>query len=139
MYNSGKMTNKEIAKTWFASIDNNDYATIKGLMHSDHKFINPMSPAPAGQDEHIGMMQMMSGAFTGEHKLDLVLEEGNYVVVRARYVSTHTGEFNGMGPTGKPVELSFIDIFEIVDGKVRNEILEMNLMTLLVQIGAMPA
>ena len=123
------MTNKEIATTWFASIDKKDYATIKGLMHPDHKFINPMSPAPSGQDEHIGMMQMMSGAFTGVHKLDLMLEDGNYIVVRARYVSTHTGEFNGIKPTDKPVELSFIDIFEIVDGKVRNEILEMNLKT----------
>jgi predicted ester cyclase len=56
----------------------------------------------------------------------MMLEEGNHVAVRARYKATHTGDFNGVAPTGKQVEFTFIDIFEIVDGKVRKEVLEMN-------------
>ena len=134
------MTNKEIAKAWFAAIDNKDYNAIRSLAHPDHKFHNPMTPAPATTEEHIGLMQMMSGAFTGQHKIDLVMEDDDHVAVRARYVSKHTGEFNGIPATGKPVEMSFIDIFEIVDGKVRKEVLEMNPMSIMAQIGVpMPA
>jgi hypothetical protein len=64
------MTNKEIAKAWFNAIDNKDFATIKSLAHQDHKFINPMTPEPANAEMHIGLMQMMSAAFTGSHQLE---------------------------------------------------------------------
>ncbi len=133
------MNNKEIAKAWFTAIDTGNFASNKNMMDANHKFHNPMMPAPAGPDEHIGMMNMMSAAFTGRHQLDLILEDGNHVVIRGRYIAKHTGEFNGVGATGKEIVLSFIDIFEIVDGKVRNEILEMNPMSIMAQIGAVPA
>jgi len=133
------MTNKEITKAWFAAIDKKDFNTIKGLMHPDHKFHNPMTPSPISIDEHIGMMQMMTSAFTGEHKLELLLEDGNHAVVHGKWVGTHTGEFNGILATNKPVEFTFTDIFEIVDGKVRKEAFELNPMTMMVQIGAVPA
>ena len=133
------MTNKEIAKAWFAAIDKKDYSTIKNLMHPEHRFHNPMTSAPIGVDEHIGMMQNMNSAFTGEHRLELILEEGNHVAVHGRWKGTHTGEFNGIPATNNPVEFTFTDIFEIVNGKVRKEAFELNPMTLMVQIGAVPA
>src|SRR4051812_4376345 len=130
------MTNAAIAKAWFAAIDRNDYDEIRRLVHPAHKFYNPMTPMPAGIDEHIGMMQMMASAFSGEHKLELIIEDEHYAVVRAKLIANHTGNFNGIAPTGKPVEITFIDIFEIEEGKVRKEILEMNPMSIMVQIGA---
>jgi predicted ester cyclase len=133
------MTNKEIAKTWFASIDQQNFDRIKFLMDARHTFANPMTPTPIGPDEHIGMMQMMTSGFTGEHHLDLILEDHDHAVVRGRWKGKHTGEFNGLPATGKPVEFTFIDIFEIVNEKVRRETFEMNPMTIMVQIGAVPA
>ena len=133
------MTNKEIAKAWFAAIDSKDYNTLKTLMHPDHRFRNPLSPAAAGIDDHIGMMQMMSSAFSGEHVLQLVIEDKDHAVVHGKYVAKHTGEFNGIPPTGKPLEFSCTDIFEIVDGKVRREVLEMNPMSIMQQIGSAAA
>lgn len=120
------MTNKEIAKSWFAAIDAKDYATIKEFMHPDHKYHNPMTPEPVSGEEHLGMMQMMATSFTGSHTLDLVLDDGNYAVVHGNYNGKQTGEFNNTPPTGKDVNLSFTDIFEIIDGKIRNETIEMN-------------
>jgi predicted ester cyclase len=46
------------------------------------------------------------------------------------------GEFNGVPATGKPVEFYFVDLFNIVNGKVTNEHLEMNPMTIMQQITA---
>ena len=133
------MTNKEIAKAWFAAIDKKDYDTLKGLLHPDHKFDSPMTPAPIGVDEHIGMIQGMNASFTGAHTLILVLEDETHAVVRGRWTGKHTGDFNGMPATGKNVSFTFNDIFEIVDGKIRKEAFEMNLMSMMMQIGAMPA
>jgi predicted ester cyclase len=131
------MTNKELAKVWFTAIDKNDYNAIKGLMLPDHKFHNPMTPAPVGVDEHLGLMQHMTSSFDGEHHLDQILQDGNYVVVRGRWSGKHIGEFNGVPATGKHVEFSWIDIFEFIDGKVANEYFEMNPVSIMAQIGSM--
>jgi predicted ester cyclase len=133
------MTNKEIAKAWFAAIDANNFEAVKNLMHPQHSFRNPMTPAAVGSEEHIGMMQMMTSAFEGGHDLELILTDGDYVTVSGRYKGKHTGEFNGMPASNKQVDFTFIDVFQIVDGKVRNEYFEMNPMSIMMQIGAMPA
>ena len=133
------MTNKEIAKAWFASIDANNFDAVKTLMDTEHQFHSPMTPAPVGVNEHIGMMQMMTTAFKGQHYLDLFISEGDYVTVRGRWTGKHTGEFNGVPATGNQVQFSWMDIFQIVNGKVVNEYFEMNPMAIMQQIGAMPA
>lgn len=133
------MTNKEIAMAWFANIDKNNFDGVKNLMDSNHSFQNPMTPAPVGIDQHIGMMQMMTSAFSGAHILELIIEDEGHAVVKGRWKGTHTGEFNGIPATNKPVEFTFIDIFEIVNGKVRKEAFEMNPMSIMQQIGAVPA
>ena len=133
------MTNKEIAKAWFAAIDANNFEAVKKLMHSQHSFRNPMTPTPVGQDEHIGMMQMMTSAFEGGHDLELILTDAEYVTVTGRYKGKHIAEFNGLPATNKNVDFTFIDVFQIEDGKVRNEFFEMNPMSIMMQIGAAPA
>ena len=132
------MTNKEIAKAWFASIDSNDFNGIKKLMDSKHTFHNPMTPSPVGTDQHLGMMQMMTSSFKGKHHLELLISENEYVGVKGTWKGTHTGEFNGIPATNKPVEFSFTDIFHIVNGKVADEYFEMNPMAIMAQIGAAP-
>lgn len=52
---------------------------------------------------------------------------------------THTGEFNGIAATGNTVEFTFVDILHVVNGKVVKEHFELNPMTFMQQIGAMPA
>ena len=133
------MTNKEIAKAWFTAIDKKDFAALKNLAHPGHRFHNPMTPAPAATDDHLGLIKMMTDAITGSHQLDLVLEDGNQVVVRGRFSGKHTGDFNGVAATGNAVTFTFTDILEIKDGKVGAELMEMNPASILAQIGAVPA
>lgn len=130
------MTNKDIAKAWFKAIDAKDFAAIKNLMAPDHRFHNPMTPEAIGPEQHIGMMQMMTSAFTGEHILNLLVDDGSHVAVRGRWKGRHSGEFNGIPATNKPVEFTWTDIFEIKNGKVAREAFEMNPMAIMTQIGA---
>lgn len=133
------MTNKEIVRAWFKAIDNKDYDALRALMHPLHSFSNPMTPAPAGLEEHLGMIKGMTDSLGGEHLLDLVLQEEGYVVVRGTWVGKHVGEFNGVAATGKPVRFTFTDIFNIVDGKVKEEYIELNPMAIMAQIGVTAA
>lgn len=132
-----KMTPKEIAKTWFANIDAKNFEGVKYLMASNHTFHNPMTPAPVGVEEHLGMMQMMTSSFDGQHHLDQLIEEGNCVVVRGHWSGKHVGEFNGVPATGNEVIFPWIDIFEMVEGKVTKEYFELNPMSIMAQIGGM--
>jgi steroid delta-isomerase-like uncharacterized protein len=138
-FNIQIMTNREIVKNWFAHIDAKNLEGLKSLMASNHAYHNPMSPEPIGADEHIGMVQMLTSALDGEHFLDQIIEDENQVVVRGHWEGKHIGEFNGVPASGNQVQFTWIDIFEIENGKVTNEYLELNPMSIMEQLGAQSA
>lgn len=72
-------------------------------------------------------------------KVDDYIEAGNKVVVRARLRGRHTGDFNGIPPTGRRVEFSFILICRLEGGRIVQHWLETNHVTLLAQLGLMTA
>jgi predicted ester cyclase len=132
------MTPKEFAEKWFKTIDAKDYDGLRSLISSNHKFVNPATPDALIGESHIGMIQGMMSAFTGGHRIEQILSEGEWVVTRGRWVGTHTGEFNGIPATGNKVNFTFMDTMHVVNGKLAEEFMEWNAMTLMTQIGAIP-
>ena len=55
-----------------------------------------------------------------------------------RQEATHSGEFMGIAPTGKRVEMRAMTLYRISDGKVREIYWNFDLYGLLQQIGAIP-
>lgn len=47
-----------------------------------------------------------------------VMAEGDRVAARVTMRGTHRGEFQGIAPTGKRVEVKAIDMFRISEGKI---------------------
>lgn len=131
------MTNEDIAKAWFEAIDVGDFESLKKLIDKNHHFHNPMTEKPAGRDQHIELIRNLTSSVTGRHLLDLIISEGEYVAIKGRFKGTHTGKFNNIPATKRPVEFSWIDIFHIVDGKVADEYFEFNPSTILNQISAL--
>jgi predicted ester cyclase len=70
-------------------------------------------------------------------KAEDMIEEGNKVAVRARFMGTHTGEFNGIPATGKTVDLPLILIYRIEGEKIAEHWMEANSLALLTQLGVM--
>ncbi len=132
------MTTKEFATKWFSNIDAKNFDGLRSMTGSNHRFNNPVTPQPLGTDEHIGMIQGMTSAFTGAHTIEQIISEGEWVVTRGRWTGKHTGDFNGIPATGKNVDFTFCDVMRVVDGKLAEEFMEWNAMTLMTQIGAMP-
>lgn len=132
------MSNKDIARKWFAHIDAKDTAALKGLLGPKHSFRSPMAPAPVGAEEHLGMVANLTTALKGGHILDKVLAEGDDVVVSGRYSGKHVADFMGVPATGKQVEFTFIDILHFENGKIADDHLELNPAAVMAQIGALP-
>jgi predicted ester cyclase len=54
----------------------------------------------------------------GQHIFDEVIVSGDRVVTYGRFTATHLGEFQGLPPTGKQINLSIMHIDRVEDGKI---------------------
>jgi hypothetical protein len=78
---------------------------------------------------HIGMSRAEAGGFSG---LAAVIDEEHYTdaetVVEGRLCGRHTGEFLGIAPTGREVEMPFVAFYRFDDeGLLTSERVVMNL------------
>lgn len=77
------------------------------------------------------------GIFSDVHfTLDDLIAVGEQVVVRWTGNLTHTGEFMGVAPTGKTIDLTGISIYRLSNGKLTETRNAVNWLTLLQEIGA---
>ena len=68
--------------------------------------------------------------------LDQVIGEGETVATRGRFTGTHKGAFMGVAATGKPVSANFVDFWRLRDGKAVENWVQMDLLGLMQQLGA---
>jgi predicted ester cyclase len=67
----------------------------------------------------MGMGRMFMSAFPdGRHVWELAEDAGEYVLLNGYFTGTHTGDFQGIPPTGKVVKFSATIIDKVVDGKM---------------------
>jgi steroid delta-isomerase-like uncharacterized protein len=83
---------------------------------------------------------MFHRAFPDIHEtIEDQIAEGDKVVQRLTSRGTHTGDFQGIPPTGKRYEVSAITILRIEDGKITEMWSEFDVMSLMQQLGVIPA
>jgi predicted ester cyclase len=71
-------------------------------------------------------------------RIEDIIAEGDKVVVRVIQECTHQGVFQGVNPTGKKVKFTNVVIFRVAHGKIAEEWLSSDRLSLLQQIGALP-
>lgn len=71
--------------------------------------------------------------------IDDIVAEGDKVVIRQTWSGSHKGEFMGIPPTGRSISFGVIDIIRIADGKFVEHWGQMDSMSLMQQLGAIPA
>lgn len=76
-------------------------------------------PEPLNSDDfkQFGMAFYLAFA-NGHHRFDEVIVAGNKVVTCGTFTATHLGDFQGLPPTGKQINLSIMHIDRVVDGKI---------------------
>ncbi len=96
-------------------------------------------PQPFGPEEMKGTVRMVTAGFPdNRHEVQEMIAEGDKVVVRCTLTGTHEGEFMGIPPTGKPIEMRGIAILRIADGRIVENWGMPDMLGLMQQLGVVP-
>ena len=129
--------NKALVRGFFDSFSNGDIDACKEMMANNHVFHFPLADGPMDRDNHAEAMGVFKSAIP-----DLTFEihdqvsEGDKVVTRLSATGTFTNEFQGLQPSGEPIEFSGINIAQLKDGKTIEEWDSFDTMAVMGQLGA---
>lgn len=70
--------------------------------------------------------------------VNLIVAEGDYVMLQYTSTGTQTGQFMDIPPTGKKIQISEITIFRIAGGKIAEQWLLPDILSLNLQLGLTP-
>jgi steroid delta-isomerase-like uncharacterized protein len=129
------VVHRDIREVWTSS---GDLDGIPDIVTDDFVYHNPMIDEPVrGPEEYRKLAETFRDAFTD---IDMHVEEMYAVddVVTSRYTTraTHDGEFMGVEPTGKKIEIAGILVDHLTDGKLEERYVNDDALGLFEQIGA---
>jgi predicted ester cyclase len=126
--------NKTVVRHYLEAYDTGD---INAVM----QFIDPNHVHHLGRGESLNFDARKrddSVFFSAFSNIKTILEdqiaEGDKVASRVTMHCTHTGEYQGIPATGKRIAITFIDIALIKAGKIVEEWVEFDMMSILRQI-----
>ena len=134
-------TTETIHQLFKAAFNAQDWAAYRALLHPEYTFMGGDGQLKTGgPDLGVGIAQMYANAFP-DARLELLtlLTAPNMACVEMRAVGTHTGELMGVPASGKRVDLRVVNIVELKDGLIFKEREYIDMMTMMSQIGAVPA
>jgi predicted ester cyclase len=133
---------RSIVGRWFQRIDRGGVPDVDQYIAGGYRDHNP-PPVPGLADGIKGVRQAIPVALRafGEfhHDIAASIAEGDKVATRVTGFGTHTGEFIGIPATGKQVTMSGISIHRVKDGKLAEHWAQVDGLSLLQQLGAIPA
>jgi steroid delta-isomerase-like uncharacterized protein len=96
-------------------------------------------PQPFGPEEMKGTVRMVTVGFPdNHHEVQEMIAEGDKVVVRCTLTGTHEGEFMGILPTGRSIEVSEIHVYRLEDGKAVEHRVGRDDLGAMCQLGVIP-
>jgi len=130
--------NKALVRRFFDEVLNQQQmAVLDQIIAPDFRTTFPATPA--GREGFKQALAVFFRAFPDTHNhVEDMIAEGDRVVVRGHLTATHQGEFMGIPPTGKQVQMQYIDIWVVENGKITNNWVQMDFLGMLQQLGVVP-
>jgi steroid delta-isomerase-like uncharacterized protein len=134
--------NKDLVRGWWDALNQgNAVDVVEEFYAADYVLHDPTQPEPVRGVE--GVRAFISGIASGFPDMQCTIEDlladGDKVVQRLTVRGTQQGEFQGMPPSGKAVEIWLMVISRIANNKIAEEWQLVDSFTLLQQLGAVPA
>lgn len=112
---------QHVVERLLTAFSNRDAATVQSVLAPD--FVNHDPPALPGVGSDragvIAAMEYLHTAFDGARaELVCAIADGERLAVHDRLRGTHRGEFLGIAPTGREIDVDFIHLFRVVDGLI---------------------
>jgi steroid delta-isomerase-like uncharacterized protein len=132
--------NKAIPRRFFKAMENNDQTTLKELLAPNFKAYHFGSTEPILREDLLQVLTMYEGAFS-DQKYTIIdqVAEGDKVTTRTTWEATHSGEYQGLPPSGKRVLVSGIAVSRIEGGRIVERWLEVDRLGWMQQLGLVPA
>jgi steroid delta-isomerase-like uncharacterized protein len=107
----------------------------------DPHYVNHDFQSPArGVEGFKQITGLFRAAFPDFHvTVEDELADGAKVASRGYFTGTHKHEFMGIPPTGKAIKVSYIDIWSVESGKLKENWVQMDMLGLMQQLGVIPA
>jgi steroid delta-isomerase-like uncharacterized protein len=113
-------------------------AVLDELLAAD--YVNHDMPAPAPGAE--GFKQVIAQFRAAFPDMAVTIQDefadGDLVGTRGRFTGTHQGDFMGIPASGMPIDIQYIDLWRVRDGKLAENWVQMDTAGLMQQIGARP-
>src|SRR5260221_14249029 len=108
-----------VKKVFGEAMNKRNFSVLNELLHKD--FVNySFTNFPPGPEGFKGAINMFIEGFPDlQITTDDLLAEGITCATRGHFTGTHKGEFMGIPATGKPINVKFIDMWKLNDGKLR--------------------
>ena len=111
--------NKEIVRRYQEAYNTADYDALDDLVDANVLTPNMISSAPRGlEGAKLVHQRTLIGMPDYQTTIEDLIAEGDMVVARVTMTGTHTGDFYGIPPTGRRVDLTGIFIVRIANGKI---------------------
>ena len=128
--------NKEIVRRYQEAYNTANYDALDDLVAADVLTPNMISNMPRGlEGAKLVHQKTLLGMPDYHTAIEDLIAEGDKVAARVRITGTHTGDFYGIPPTGRHIDLTGIYIVRIVNGKIVEHWGEENGVTVLRQLG----
>lgn len=133
--------NKAIARRIYDELLNQENKAVIDEIFADDVIIHdPFMGTMTGMAAFKQLLGVFDAAFPGHRvTVDQITAEGDYVSVLHTHTATHTGQFMALPPTGKKATVNGIELFRIVNGKIVEFWRKDDDVSLLIQLGALPA
>ena len=135
MLDAATNSNKDVVLQFMRLMDAHDFDNLDEVLTEDFQL--HLGAASFDRNQTEDMIRMFYNAFPDfTHNVEQILAVDGMVVLRATDRATHTGDFQGIAPTGRRVSFGQIGIYRMVDGKIAEIWEEADIMGLMQQLGA---
>jgi steroid delta-isomerase-like uncharacterized protein len=137
------ITNEELFRRYFDEAANaGNLELVDEIFASDYLHHDPANPDPRPMVGPQAVKDHLTSLKTGFPDLvfdveDMVSDE-DQIVIRWTVRGTHTGDYFGMPPTGKPIEITGMNTWRTRDGQAVEGWVNRDDMGLLQQLGVVP-
>lgn len=129
---------RKIVEDYLNAWRSGDEDRLRQIVSEDAEIVNPV-PGTEGRDGDIELSRMVRQGFPDmTMDLDHWVEADERVAARFRFRGTHEGEYLGISPTGRKVEVDGVILCDVRDGKVVYQAAEIDSLGMLDQLGALP-
>ena len=130
---------KNVVRRFYSEVSEGNLGVVDELVADDfveHEEFPGLEPTKEGVKQFFAMFRSAFPDLRMEaHE---IVAESDLLCTRGTMSGTHKGEFMGMPPSGKHIEIEGFDMVRIRDDQVTEHWGLMDAMTMMQQLGAMP-